>query len=492
MARPSDFIFRTSITLGFSLKTIFEIARKPRVQSLLLAAVIGLLATGCKTYSQKNQVIQYWHQGNLPGAVAEANKMAGKNAGNKDAVIWHLEQGAVLRANGQFKDSNQAFDAAQAKMNDYAQKAKVRLGQETGALLSNQANLDYEGRAYDGIMLNTYKALNYLALGEPDKARPELIRAYQRQQDAVEDNKKRIQKVQDEAAQNKDSAAINRAQQDPGLQSKIQGVYANLDHLQAYSAYVNPFTVYLDGLFFMADAADGSDLERARKSFERVVAFAPDNPYVKEDLAMADGLLNGQPLAPTTFVIFETGCAPVRDQIRIDIPIIVTKVSYIGAAFPTLKPQGGYVPYLTVKANGASATTALVSDMDSVIGLDFKNEMPVVITKTIAATVVKGVAAYAVNQAAGQQNDWAGLLAQIGTAIYQASVNIADERTWTTLPKQFQVCHLPTPPDRKIELETPGGGLKITVTIAAGTVNLVYVKSIDAIGPLLVSQMKLK
>ena len=44
--------------------------------------------------------------------------------------------------------------------------------------------------------------------------------------------------------------------------------------------------------------------------------------------------------------------------------------------------------------------------MDSVIGLDFKNEMPMVITKTIASTVVKGVAAYAANQAAGQQNDW--------------------------------------------------------------------------------------
>jgi hypothetical protein len=25
---------------------------------------------------------------------------------------------------------------------------------------------------------------------------------------------------------------------------------------------------------------------------------------------MVDGLMNGQPLAPTTFVIFETGCAP--------------------------------------------------------------------------------------------------------------------------------------------------------------------------------------
>src|SRR5271170_2694054 len=255
--------------IGFTLKHF--------LQPLLLAAVAGLLATGCKTYQEQNHVIQYWQQGRLTNAVVEATKMADKNAGNKDAIIWRLEQGTVLRANGQYDDSNKAFDTAQEKMDDYAQKAKIRLGQETGALLSNQAGLDYEGRAYDGIMLNSYKALNYLALGEPDKARPELIRAYQRQQDAVEDNKKRIQKVQDEAAGNRDSAAINRAQNDPGLQSKIQGAYANLDQLRAYSPYVNPFTVYLDGLFFMTEAADGSDLERARKSFERVAAFAPNN-----------------------------------------------------------------------------------------------------------------------------------------------------------------------------------------------------------------------
>ena len=452
----------------------------------------GLLATGCKTYQEQNRVIQHWQHGDLTNAVAEATKMADKTAGTKDAIVWRLEQGAALRANGQYEDSNKAFDVAQQKMDDYAQKAKVRLGQETGALLSNQAELDYEGRAYDGIMLNTYKALNYLALGEPDKARPELIRAYQRQQDAVQDNQKRIEKVQDEAAKNKDSAAIQRAQNDPGLESKIQGASTNLNNLKPYAAYVNPFTVYLDGLFFMTDAADSSDLERARKSFERVTEMAPDNRYVREDLAMVDNLINGQPPPPTTFVIFETGCAPVRNQVRISIPIIVTKVSYIGAAFPTLKPQGNYVPSLTVTADGNNLTTSLVSDMDSVIGLDFKNELPIVITKTIAATVVKGVAAYAANQAANQQSDWAGLLMQIGTAVYQAAVNIADERTWTTLPKEFQVCHFPTPPDRRIELKTPGERQNMPVTIGDGTINLVYVKSINANSPLLVTQMKLK
>jgi uncharacterized protein len=473
-----------------TLKTFIRFARKP--WPLLLTAMIGLLATGCKTYQQQNQVIQYWHQENLPKAATEATKKADENANNKDAVIWRLEQGAVLRANGQYDDSNKAFDAAQNKIDQYAQEAKVKISNETGALLSNQAELPYEGRGYDGIMLNTYEALNYLALAEPDKARPELIRAYQRQQDAVADNQKRIEKVQDQAAKNKDSAAIKRAQNDPGLQSQIQGASTNLNNLKPYAAYVNPFTVYLDGLFFMTDAADNSDLERAHKSFERVTEMAPDNRYVKEDLAMVDKLINGQPLPPTTFVIFETGCAPVRDQVRIDIPIIVTKVSYIGAAFPTLKPQGNYVPSLTVTADGRNFGTSLVADMDSVIGLDFKNEMPIVITKTIAATVVKGVAAYAANQAAGQQNAWAGLFAQIGTAIYQAAVNIADERTWTTLPKEFQTCHFPTPANRKIELKTPDERQTMPVTIGDGAINLIYVKSINANSPLLVTQMKLK
>ena len=473
---------------------IKKIAGKPCVQALLIAAVAGFLATGCKTYEQRNSAVKNWHMGNLTNALVEAKLKVEKNANNKDTVIWQLELGAIQRANGQYDDSNKTFDTAQAKIDDYEAKAKVRVGQETGALLSNQAEMDYEGRSYDGIMLNTYKALNYLELGEPDKARPELIRAYQRQQDAVEENKKRIEKVQEEAAKSKDKAAMDKAESDPTFQAQMQGTnYANLNSLKAYTDYVNPFTVYLDGLYFMANATDGSDLERAHKSFERVAGFVGDNQYIKADLATVNDLINTKPLVPTTYVIFETGCAPVRDQIRIDIPIIVTKVSYVGAAFPKLRPHGNYIPDLTVMVNGTNAAaTTLLCDMDSIIGLDFKNEMPVVITKTIAATVTKAIAAYAVNQAANQQNAMVGLFAQISTAIYQGAVNIADERTWTTLPKQFEFCRLPTPADRKIELVLPGGLQKIPVTIGDGTLNLVYVKSINTTSPLLVTQIKLK
>ena len=469
-----------------------QVVFKRRIQPVLFAAVLGLLAAGCTTYEQQNRVIQYWQQGSRPNAAAEATRMADQNANNKDAIVWRLEQGAVLRGNGQYEASNQAFDTAQEKIDQYAQEAKVKLGHEAGALLSNLANLPYTGRAYDGIMLNTYKALNYLQLGESDKARVELIRAYQRQQDAVDDNKKRIEKTQEEAAKSKDKAKMDQAAENPQFQSQLQNSMAGINDVKVYADYVNPFTVYLDGLFFMANAVDASDLERAHKSFERVASFAGDNDYVKQDLATVAGLLNGKPLTPTTYVIFETGCAPIREQIRIDIPIIVSKVSYVGAAFPTLKPQGNFHTSLTIFANGTNYNTETLASLDSVISLDFKNEMPVVITKTIAATVTKAVAAYAANQAAGQAGgNVAGLLMQVTTAAFEMAVNIADTRTWTTLPKEFQVARIPTPADRKIDLTTPNG-MKTSVTVVDGTVNVVYVKSITAGTPLLVSQFKLK
>ena len=481
------------------------------IQFIVLAGLTVLLTTGCQTYKDQNKVIGYWHQGNLTSAATEATKEADKNANNKDAIVWRLEQGAVLRANGQYADSNKAFDQAQEKIDDYEQKAKVRLGQETGALLSNQANLDYEGRAYDGIMLNTYKALNYLALGEPDKARPEIIRAYQRQQDAVAANQRRIEKTKEEAEQQKDSATINRAQENPKFQADLQNSMSAINNIKVYADYVNPFTVYLDGLYFMANAADASDIERADKSLQRVASVVPDNRYVKEDVASVQNLLNGKPLTPTTYVIFETGCAPIRDQQRIDIPIIFSKVSYVGAAFPVIVPQGNYQPVLTVTADGSHYNTETVASMDSVVVKDFRNELPVVVIKTIAATVTKAVAAYLANDAARQQkNDWVSLLVQTATAAYQMAVNIADTRTWTTLPKEFQVCRFPTPADGKIELSTPDGmrmpvtltfgtGAKIDLTStnaqatlnSSGAVNVVYVKSITSGTPLLVSQFKL-
>lgn len=162
-------------------------AQKPILMLTLAACLTG---TGCVTYKPS----ELWRQGNVQKAAKQFTAQADKKSKGKDSVIWRLEQGAALRAAGQHQESITAFDAAEEKINWHDEQAKTSISQEAAALFSNQANLPYEGRDYDKVMLNAYKALNYLALGNQDRARVELVRAYQRQQDAVENNKRRLRR----------------------------------------------------------------------------------------------------------------------------------------------------------------------------------------------------------------------------------------------------------------------------------------------------------
>jgi len=456
---------------------------------LPLAAVL----CGCTTYQQQGlEMTTQWRAGNVQAAAAAYSKKAQSKAKSKDAIIWKLEEATALRVNGRFQESIEAFKQAEALIDRYEETARVKLSQEAAALLVNQALLPYEGRTYDKIMLNTYKALNYMNLGDIDRARVELIRAYQRQQDAVEINRRRIEKVQEEAAKRREKEIIQKAENDGQFKQQISGLSPDLNSLAPYADYVNPFTVFLDGLFFMATATGPSDLERARKSFERVMAFSPGNRYVANDLETVKQLLQGKRMPPTTYVIFETGRAPIREQVRIDIPIIITRVSYVGAAFPKLVMQPDYVTGLEVRGGNCVEKTALVCSMDSVIGREFKNELPIIITKTLVSTMAKATANYFINDAMERQDEVLGLLSRLLTAGAQAAVNIADLRTWTTLPKEFQYCRLPTPPDRKLTITTANGLQKTDYVLQDGVVNVVLVRSISPSTPMWITQFKLQ
>jgi hypothetical protein len=470
------------------------------VQTLTCFAAL-LLGAGCQTYNQQNKGGSPWKAGNAEEAAAEFTKTAEKNKDNKDTVIWRLEQGYALHATAKFGDSLKAFQAAEDKIAQYDERAKVKLGNETGAMLSNQANLPYEGRDYDRVLLNTYKALDYLALGQPDNARPELIRAYQRQQDAVANNQKRIEKEQEDIRKAKEQAdnqsaaqSVEKAKQDPKVSAAMDANFKELATIKAYADYVNPFPVYLDGIYFMHLAADASDKERARKSFERVRGLSGDNAYIRRDLEIAEKVAAGQPAPAMTYVVFETGSAPWRDQFRIDLPVFFIgsgNVPYVGAAFPKLALDGNYVSGLTAATTAETNTVVTLSSMDSVVGQDFKNELPTIITKTLLSTTIKAAGAYAVNKAASDQNAIGGLFAKIVTAAMQAAVNIADTRTWTTLPKEYQFCSFPTPADQKIELSLPNGQ-RSSLSVETNSVNLIWVRSVNPGTPLIVHTTKLK
>lgn len=512
----------------------------------LIAGLSALLfaLSGCATYETQTQGrAEAAKVGGIAAAVVQADQQAKAATGSKDELIFKLEQGATLRTaaladptavpdirppqpapkkgepapeplpaptpvevrNFYLNRSLQALDQAEEKVNMWEEQAKVKVGSEVGALVTNQANLPYRGRAYDKVMMNTYKALNYLALGEKDKARVELNRSLQRQRDAVAANEKRIASAQTEAElarkgelkdeKGKSAAydsdkAMNDGRTGPALQAALND---SLAPMKPYGDYVNPFSVFLDGLFFTVLGEGGSDLERGRKSFERVAGMVPENTYLKADLDAAASAAEGKAPEGVTYVIFETGTAPSRTQVRVDIPtfIVTSKLAYVGASFPKLVFDGNYHGTLGVTAGGQNYSTATVASMDSVIANDFKNEWPTVVTKTLITTATKAIIQAAIQREAENRGGmWAGLAAGVIMGGINAATNIADTRTWQSLPKEFQYARIPTPENR--ELTLAAGAEQKTVVLEPGAINVVYVKSASTTAPLYVSTFVLK
>jgi hypothetical protein len=525
---------------------------KPNLASRLrgcspFSSLLALLFTaGCATYQQQTAEFSSATQtGSLAAAVTTINKQADAHQGSKDEIVWRLEQGLSLRSAAladpvqvaglipqtpQAKaDKNApaqpppppptpeevrtyflqrsiaAFDQAEARVDRYEEEAKVKVGSEVGAAFTSQANLPYRGRAYDKVMMNAYKAINYLELGKKDEARVELNRSLQRQRDAVAENEKRIAEAQQIAAQAKDgkvktedgkSAAYdtNKAMNDPKTGGALQAALnESLTPMKPYGDYVNPFAVFLDGLFFAHLGENGSDWERARKSFERAAGIVPENPYLKQDLEQAAQVAEGKAPENLTYVIFETGTGPARDQTRIDIPtfLIGGGPAYVGAAFPKLKFNDSYLPSLSVACGDQTFATSTIASMDSIVANDFKNDWPTVLTKTLVTTATKAITQAVAEKVANDRGGmWAGLATKVLMSAVNSSTNIADTRTWTSLPKEFQYARLATPADRQLTLNA--GGATQTVAVMPGSVNVVYVKSTSPTAPLLVSQFALR
>ncbi len=440
------------------------------------------LFAGCASYTNQTQDLRaVWRAGDYPAA-AQIAKAGSANSSSTDAVLWDLEAGAAARAAGDTAGSLAAFQRADTLFDYWDTQPEISISRESASLLVNPTVLPYRGTDYDRIMESTYQALNYLQLGKFAEARVELTRALERQRTALRNNADRLAKAQAATAQSTNDGGYNaqRAQQDPHFQQQMSQVYGPLSALPAYTNYVNPFTTYLQGLCLLANPQSAADLESARVDFERVRAMVGANPALDADADLATQMANGGTLPATTWVVFETGTAPDRQEARIDIPLFVVSrdVPYVGVAFPKLIFNGLYDNGLVVQATGGMPVrTTLVSNMDAVIGLDFRNELPDIVVKTLISAGAKAAAVYGVEAATNKNDDLLKSLVRIAGTVYEAGTNRADTRTWVTLPKQFQVCRVPTPADHKLYLGRAGTQESVMVDLPNGPVNLVYVKS---------------
>ena len=460
-------------------------------------SILCLIFSGCSTYLSETQNIrQNWAAGSAAAAQAEIEGIAKEKEGSGDELVWLLEEGAAARANTNFAASDAAFKKAEDKIEIFENDTDAKILEETRALLVNQSCIPYKGYNYDKIMLSAYQAMNLLEQKKFEDAAVYLMRLDMYQKNAKDLNEKRIlkdakalEKAQKQEAKTNSAASYDASLtlSNPAIQKQLSQIYgADWDarasaEIRASAIYENPFAHWLTGVFFLNYHKDQADKDRALQAFERAnIMLGGKSNAVLADIAAAKKPSQRQ---NTTYVVFETGCAPVRNQFKIDLPIYIfaRNVPQISMNFPYLEYQKSFTQALGISADGQPQALETLADMDAIVKREFNQLLPMIITKTVISSAMKAGAQYAANQAAAHAGgEWAQLGVNIAGSIYQTLTNDADLRTWSTLPKQIKIARFPTPASGEVKIENG------SVQVSPNATNIVFVKKMSATGGMIV------
>jgi hypothetical protein len=447
-------------------------------QNIARFIITGVLiyTSGCSSIidarKQKAPYISQYYSGNLKSAAADFKDKAADRNGSGDELMWCLDAGTSAFSAGEYKTSLKIFERCEAILKEFRDRADISArdgGGETGAVFTNANALSYRGMYVDKIMLNAYKALDYLALNNMEAAQVELRRMRDSQKNVIKHFKDEIETAQKGIdAQNiknqQKSANMGRADTSVSFESllknpvidkayKTSGDKAN----KLYGNLSNPFVTYFSAMGYFLENNYGEAMVDLRNLYKMI----PDNKLVQQDYVtcakklgdkIPDQLKEISPLnyslnTNIVYVLFFNGRAPALKQEKFQI--ILPYVGYTGIAFPQYEyfqsPLKALQIDLKYKNRNISDKTEQIVDFDAVMSQEYHLQLPTMITRLVISTLTKEIGSYAAVAAARQAGSGAEIGAYALTGLYKWLFNTADTRCWETLPKEIQAARVPIP-----------------------------------------------
>lgn len=432
---------------------------------------IILLLTGCAQKSEFMQQDLLQGQGMYRDAIVEADEsMDHDDFKANNNLLWNLNLGYDNFMMSYDKNSTKAFDDSERLMKMHREQILASdVSQTLSSILVNDNTRPYIGKEYDGIMVNTYKALNYLEKKDFDGARVEFNRAIDRQRRAKEFFAKSIKKQEDAIAEEEQNQRDKGGSMnvDRSLQNSdaiLNKAYPELNAYKTYPQFINPTTNYLAGLF----ALYNGDVTKGEFLLKETKAMLRSSDAVSRDYAEAQVIYEHHKKSDKAlvWVIFENGQAPILKEMRIDFPawIFSNRLAYVSLALPRLVPRQKALDYIEV--NGQESQ--FLCSMEQVIQTEFKQEYPSILGRALLSAMTKTVIQYEANQ----QNEWAGLAA----SVYQIVSTSADTRIWSALPKEVQIVRMKRPKDGNLVIKQPNNTIIKEISLPNYQQTLVYVR----------------
>ena len=411
---------------------------------LLAAGSFVTVVTACAAFRsyhlELGHTLDLVSAGKIDAAI-ETHESHARDDDEKD-LLYFLEKGELLRLAGRYSESQQAWFEADQRVAAWEEQARLNpemLLRDAGSLLINDKTRAYTGLDFEKVMLTTRMALNHLALGEWDDARVAIKRTHEREALIAAlraDQVRRSEEAAGESGYTRDFRELNGYPVETIDSPEVNALR---------NSYQNAFSHYLAG--FLYEALGETSLASA--GYRQAIELQPGRALLEDGLARLDVRLaqRRKSVADSNshtdlLVIVETGLAPARKSVNINIPIVKDdEVFFAPISFPVLHSQVGPTGTREVVVDAMrSAESADIASVDLMSRRALKDEMPWIVLRAVTRATVK----VAAQKAASEEEDSRAVSAavKIGSILTEQ----ADERAWRSLPAEIAVARVRLPP----------------------------------------------
>jgi len=380
-----------------------------------LVFIITLCGSGCASYSYTFNAVENAMAESKP---AEALIILDKIHDNK-GVLYNLNKAILLRMQGKFSESNEAFELSKKLIETYE---AVSVTEQTGSFVVNDTTRTYIGEDYEQILLHFYESLNYLELDDRYAARVEALQADLKLNQLARDKTKGFYT---------EDAFVRYFS---GILYEELGEWSNamIAYRKAYKTYLKQRTQYFVPIpeslkYALLRLAEREGLTDELKQYQNEFS-------IEEWSSVNNGLEKGE-----FIYVLNSGLAPMKKEKALQV-IAPSSGQFIRISAPYYQVRDDNVAKVIIHASNESRDQAwqtiadLVENVDAIALETLAAQMPAITARAVARAVVK----YNVNKQVQKQNDALGIFMNLVTAFTER----ADTRSWLTLPKNIYLARI--------------------------------------------------
>ncbi|MDR0766247.1 MAG: hypothetical protein LBF09_04850 [Odoribacteraceae bacterium] len=406
------------------------------MKTILLLIACSLATAGCATWHQR--LAEYHvalHDGDFERA-GRALDRSGTRASRKNRVLYYMNKGYLEFARGNTAGSNEALETAET----LADTRGRDVAGNALALVSNPGARAYRPEDFELIMINFYKAMNYLAAGDMEGALVETRRINIKLNQLNDKYPGRENRYRDDAFAHLLAGLIHDAAGDDN---------------NAFIAYRNAHEVY------RASYATLFGLSTPLQLKKDLLRSAYRNGFTSELRAYEEEF--GMTYAPappaTTLVLFWlNGLGPVKTRWRADLvtrdgvalfhdeelgitlPVpwsgdAATRVHALSLSLPRHEERRPFYARAVLTNGDASYPLEIVENINDIAFKTLRDRLARELLDALPRLLVKK----SIERVAGEKHPWIGTL----LGIVNSATEQADTRNWQTLPYAIHYARVP-------------------------------------------------